>query len=1509
MKRFFAFLLCLTLLCLMLPAILAAGVFSEYAADAGANTYTFRVNLKETESGSLSVYSESGSLKNDAQSGMRFRGASVQSTEFSNWEEAGNAAVEGTDYSVDTNGDYTVMTALGLAKIANLVNSGEEQFAGKTVTLSQSIDLLDGGVAGYAKDTVTAENSWNPIGTLSYDFAANQVTVMPFLGVFDGNDCTVKNLFINYPDVFAKNAGLFGSTLSDFNIGGQCVIQNIRIEGAKIEAGFPIANSFLVGMAADTVLSGCTVDETSEMTVLSDDVQLNGGIAGGAQESTLDLGGETLIEDCVNNGTITGGMVTGGIVGGTGQKILNCTNNGTITASMNVGGIAGLYSEDNGFAPFEIINCANAGNITATYSWAGGIVGEIYVESEDGLIANCSNSGNITAGGDAGGISGSSAGMQIKNCYNTGDIQGDGSAENLGGIAGFQSETGSLVNCYSAGNVSGGVAESTGAAVGQNKGTVKNMYYPQGAAALGAVSSGTAENVIAFDTSKKLESALPTGEATLWSALNAWVLAQADEQYRTWANTDAPEFGVLEYAAELTVGEETTGFLSFAEAWKAGADSGQPFAVKMLADVKSSEYKGKITDYSGTIRVSGVYATLDLNGFTLLYDLEDQYGVFSVSSAGNLTIEDTSAEKTGKITSSFEYANRDAGDQEPGNGLIGILGRDSQLILNGGEISGIQTAEGKIYSAVNVTAGRFIMNGGKISDNACTGVVVRNGGIFTMNGGEISGNTSNGMGGGILSRWGVVEINDGAKIIGNIALYPYWGKAGNGAGGGIAEITNGSSGDLNAASSGITLSGVVDISKNKGPDGQDDDISVVGLQCTSLDKMDPVQYKSYAVSVGESFRAENPIAIRVLNSGSANGANIVHASGKNLLDDFYSADPRFIIGIHADNTLHLAKESKGNSIRAKVQLDRKVSLSYDEATYTEIPYGRVDKLIIEVADYTPEYTIVYKDDENNIVNEFPAELGKYSVNISYLYYNTDSGRVYTSERTFYFEIVKAEPEYTAPANLTATYGDTLSGVALPDGWTWKDDTQSVGNAGSNKFKAEFTPADTDHYHTAEADVTVAVNPRPIRVAWSGAEKLVYDGTEKAVMAAVENALPDDTVNLTLTGTVRATAKGVYTAEVAAVDNPNYTLTGGENLSMEWSVAPAMPVIAEPPAAARLTRGKKLSASEIEDGVVKGIGDTVLEGAFAWKDGTETMRESGKFTRTVVFTPADENYTTAEIDITVSVYRSTSGDTVRYTVIFETNGGSRISSFSVERNGTVSEPDVPVKAGYSFGGWFTDEACTAEYDFSAKVTKDVILYAKWTEDKKPADPEAWKNPYTDVHEDDWFYDAVRAMDEQGIFVGAAEGAFAPNEKITRAMMVTVLWRIENRPVVNYLMTFEDVKPDAYYAEAVRWAAGNRIVKGYSDTEFAPDKLISREEIAAIMQRYAEYRKMDTTAKADLTAFADAHLVSEWARENVEWAVGSGVISGRDDNRIDPSESATRAETAAVLQRFLKMNSDG
>ena len=109
--------------------------------------------------------------------------------------------------------------------------------------------------------------------------------------------------------------------------------------------------------------------------------------------------------------------------------------------------------------------------------------------------------------------------------------------------------------------------------------------------------------------------------------------------------------------------------------------------------------------------------------------------------------------------------------------------------------------------------------------------------------------------------------------------------------------------------------------------------------------------------------------------------------------------------------------------------------------------------------------------------------------------------------------------------------------------------------------------------------------------------------------------------------------------------------------------------------------------------------------------------------------------------------------------------------------------------------------------------------------------------------------------------------------------------------------------SYVATAVRWAVSHGIVKGYSETDFAPDKPISGEEIAAIMQRYASFKEIDATEKADLKKFTDSEDVSDWAKANVSWAVGYGLISGKEDNKIDPLGNATRAETAAILQRFL------
>lgn len=230
--------------------------------------------------------------------------------EYTTWEEAGNAAVEGEDYTLSyADGVCTVYTALGLAKIANYVNSMETSFIGWTVRLANDIDLTTAGVIGYAKDTVNETNSWNPIGTLEYDASTNSVTITPFQGVFDGAGYKVQNLYMN---VSLGNTGLFGSVFTDMTVGGeQVVIQDVIIEGADITGGF-MANSFLVGFLSEAIITGCTVDETSVLTMTGTDVQMNGAFVGGAQTSGLNLGGEIYIENCVNNGTISGGMLTGG---------------------------------------------------------------------------------------------------------------------------------------------------------------------------------------------------------------------------------------------------------------------------------------------------------------------------------------------------------------------------------------------------------------------------------------------------------------------------------------------------------------------------------------------------------------------------------------------------------------------------------------------------------------------------------------------------------------------------------------------------------------------------------------------------------------------------------------------------------------------------------------------------------------------------------------------------------------------------------------------------------------------------------------------------------------------------------------------------------------------------------------------------------------------------------------------------------------------------------------------
>ena len=314
----------------------------------------------------------------------------------------------------------------------------------------------------------------------------------------------------------------------------------------------------------------------------------------------------------------------------------------------------------------------------------------------------------------------------------------------------------------------------------------------------------------------------------------------------------------------------------------------------------------------------------------------------------------------------------------------------------------------------------------------------------------------------------------------------------------------------------------------------------------------------------------------------------------------------------------------------------------------------------------------------------------------------------------------------------------------------------------------------------------------------------------------------------------------------------------------------------------------------------------------WKADTDITFEDKKAAETTFKMPGKD------VTVTASWTKSggnssTGGGTTHYTVSFDTNGGSGVSSQTVTKNSVIKEPAEPIKDGYKFNGWYTDKEFTKAYDFNTKVTAGFTLYAKWTKievDPIPSDkPETydWANPFTDIYENDWYYGNVKFVSKNGLMNGTSPNEFSPNATLTRGMLVTVLYRAEGEPAVNRSIPFADVDADAYYADAVIWAQQNGIVNGVTENNFAPDENITREQIAAIMFRYAKYKGYDVSVGGDtnILSCTDAQNISEYAIPAMQYAVGSGLIKGKSDTTLNPLDNATRAEFAAILQRFIEI----
>ena len=277
----------------------------------------------------------------------------------------------------------------------------------------------------------------------------------------------------------------------------------------------------------------------------------------------------------------------------------------------------------------------------------------------------------------------------------------------------------------------------------------------------------------------------------------------------------------------------------------------------------------------------------------------------------------------------------------------------------------------------------------------------------------------------------------------------------------------------------------------------------------------------------------------------------------------------------------------------------------------------------------------------------------------------------------------------------------------------------------------------------------------------------------------------------------------------------------------------------------------------------------------------------------------------------------------WSITYVTDGGTINGEYpTTYTKGTVTVlPTNVTKPGYTFLGWFTAASGGVQVkQIEATETGEKTFYARWQKTvlppppitpgtpsapvtpAKPAAPVGL--PFADVSGSDWFYNDVRYVYGKGIMDGTGADRFSPNAPLTRAMIVTILYRMAGSPSVSGSSDFTDVAASKWFAKAVAWAAANGIVNGYGSGLFGPNDPVTREQLAAILYRYAVYGGMTAvTLEENLGSFADTAQLSAYAIQAMNWAVGQGLINGSGSNLV-PKAQATRAQVAAIIHRYLE-----
>ena len=799
-----------------------------------------------------------------------------------------------------------------------------------------------------------------------------------------------------------------------------------------------------------------------------------------------------------------------------------------------------------------------------------------------------------------------------------------------------------------------------------------------------------------------------------------------------------------------------------------------------------------------------------------------------------------------------------------------------ELVINDGTFTSMSQAAFLNWNVATVNGGTFdaagasngVILNGYIDGTMDQGKLTINGGTFnagektvitTMGGGthsgdiEITGGTLNGS---IVltdsSEGARLTITQKAKVTGNVTNS---GKA-------DVAITDGAtvSGQVSNSTAGGTMS-VVNSTIGSVPEGTTAETIVI-VNSTVDGTLTTNTAENAAVMVGGKTYETLGAAITAAKAGDTiyvlkdipEAAGIAVPSGKNFTIDF---------GGHAYTLKDPGAGSAGTESNGFQFLkDSTITLKNGTVRIAEGTIS-IKRIIQNYANLTLE--------DMHFFAEHQADGEDYalSFNNGSIIFKGDTDIVTTSDEAIAFDVCKYSSYPSTNVTFNESYTGTINGKIVYDSTV--ADTHKLTIQGNGTFGAIEAASGAAEAAKSGIEVTSGHFAKPVNedyLADSVKAQLESASNPEApysyypsLEAAQAAAQPGDTiteVNATTGGTKYTVTLDYADGETA---NSLYTVTEGTELTL--------------PTPSR-------SGYTFE----------------SWYDGSSRVSSPYKVTKDVILT--------AEWDYNGS---SSSSGSTRYTVSVEDtdNGSVKVSPTRASKGSTVTVTVKPDE-GYELDKLtvtdkngdrikLTDKG-DGKYTFqmpASKVTVEAVFTA--------VEPEPEGLPFTDVTSGDWFYDAVAYVYDKGMMEGTTDTTFAPAMNLTRSMIAQVLYNLEERPEAPGAAGFTDVAAGAWYADAVNWAAARGIVKGYDTGAFGPEDSVTREQLAAILYRYAQAKGYDTTQGGmAVREFSDSASISDWAQEAMAWAVNAQVLSGKGNGVLDPQGTATRAEVAQMLMNF-------